>query len=109
MRKRNTKHRGRRRGNGAQRKARKEDEHPGRTAAREWKAERRSGWNTFEDALREVNEHPEECFRAAGFNVPKEIMGDQQKTVIHLIRSGQVGGPMMRMIAPLLNRSGIKI
>ena len=54
---------------------------------------------TFEDALREVNEHPEECFRAAGFNVPKEIMGDQQKTVMHLIRSGQVGGPMMRMIA----------
>ena len=64
---------------------------------------------TFEDALREVNEHPEECFRAAGFNVPKEIMGDQQKTVMHLIRSGQVGGPMMRMIAPLLNRAGIKL
>ena len=64
---------------------------------------------TFQDALRQVNEHPEECFRAAGFNVPKEIMGDQQKTVMHLIRSGQVGGPMMRMIAPLLNRAGIKL
>ena len=64
---------------------------------------------TFEDALREVNEHPEECFRAAGFKVPKEIMGDQQKTVMHLIQSGQVGGPMMRMIAPILSRAGIKL
>ena len=64
---------------------------------------------TFQDALRQVNENPEECFRAAGFKVPKEIMGDQQKTVIHLIQTGQVGGPVMRMIAPILGRMGIKI
>ena len=64
---------------------------------------------TFEEALRQVNENPEECYRAAGFNVPKEIANDQQKTVMHLIRSGQVGGPMMRMIAPILSRAGIKL
>ena len=64
---------------------------------------------TIQDALRQVNEHPEECFRAAGFKVPKEIMGDQQKTVMHLIQSGQVGGPVMRMIAPILGRMGIRI
>lgn len=64
---------------------------------------------TFQDALRQVNENPEECFRAAGVKVPKEIMGDQQKTVMHLIRTGQVGGPAMRMIAPILARMGIKI
>ena len=64
---------------------------------------------TFQEALKQVNENPEECYRAAGFKVPKEIMGNQQATVMHLIRTGQVGGPAMRMIAPLLGRMGIKI
>lgn len=64
---------------------------------------------TIQDALRQVNEHPEECLRAAGFKVPNEIMGDQQKTVMHLIRTGQVGGPVMRMIAPILGKMGIKL
>lgn len=64
---------------------------------------------TFQEALKQVNEHPEECYRAAGFKVPKEIMGNQQATVMHLIRTGQVGGPAMRMIAPILGKMGIKI
>ena len=64
---------------------------------------------TIQDALRQVNEHPEECFRAAGFKVPKEIMGDQQKTVMHLIQTGQVSEPVMRMIEPILGRMGIRL
>lgn len=63
---------------------------------------------TMQDAIREVNEHPAELFRQAGFNVPKECIGNNQATVMHLIRSGQVGGPMMRMIAPMLNRLGVR-
>lgn len=63
---------------------------------------------TMEDALREVNEHPAELFKQAGFNVPKECIGNNQATVMHLLRSGQVGGPMMRMIAPLLGRLGVR-
>ncbi len=63
---------------------------------------------TMEDALREVNEHPVELFRQAGFNVPQECIGNNQATVMHLIRSGQVGGPMMRIIAPMLNRMGVR-
>ena len=63
---------------------------------------------TMQDALREVNEHPAEVFRQAGFNVPQECFGNNQATVMHLLRSGQVGGPMMRMIAPLLGRFGIR-
>lgn len=64
---------------------------------------------SFQEALRQVNENPEKCFREAKLNVPKEIMNDQQKTVMHLIRTGQVGGPAMRMVAPILARMGIKI
>ena len=63
---------------------------------------------TMQDALREVNEHPAEVFRQAGFSVPKECFGNNQATVMHLLRSGQVGGPMMRMIAPLLGRLGVR-
>jgi len=63
---------------------------------------------TIQDALREVNEHPAELFRQAGFNVPKECIGNNQATVMHLLRSGQVGGPMMRMLAPLLGRLGVR-
>jgi hypothetical protein len=58
---------------------------------------------TFQEALKQVNEHPEECYRAAGFKVPKEIMGNQQATVMHLIQSGQVGGQAMQRIQPMLN------
>lgn len=63
---------------------------------------------TMQDALREVNEHPAEVFSQAGFKVPQECFGNNQATVMHLLRSGQVGGPMMRMIAPLLGRLGIR-
>lgn len=67
------------------------------------------GGITFQDALRQVNENPEECFRAAGVQVPKEIANDQQKAVMHLIRTGQAGGPAMRIIMPILSRMGIRI
>lgn len=63
---------------------------------------------TMEDALREVNEHPAELFEKAHWNVPQECIGNNQATVMHLIRSGQVGGPMMRMIAPMLNKLGVR-
>lgn len=63
---------------------------------------------TMEDALREVNEHPAELLKQAGLNVPHECIGNNQATVMHLLRSGQVGGPMMRMIAPMLNRLGVR-
>jgi len=63
---------------------------------------------TMEDALREVNEHPAELFEKAHWNVPQECIGNNQATVMHLIRSGQVGGPMMRMISPILNRLGVR-
>ena len=63
---------------------------------------------TIQDALRDIHEHPAECFRQANLSVPPECYGNNQATVMHLIRSGQVGGPMMRMIAPLLSRLGVR-
>lgn len=59
---------------------------------------------TFQSALRQLQTHPAQLIRQAGYNVPEDIAGNPQAAVMHLIQSGQVGGPMMRMIQPMLNR-----
>ena len=59
---------------------------------------------TPQDAMSELRAHPAETYKQAGFNVPDEIANNPQATVMHLIQSGQVGGPMMRMIQPMLGR-----
>ena len=57
---------------------------------------------TVQQAIQEVNEHPAECLRAARFQVPQQYIGDNRATVMHLIQSGQVGGPAMQRIQPLM-------
>lgn len=59
---------------------------------------------TPQDAMSELRAHPAETYKQAGFNVPDEIANNPQATVMHLIQSGQVGGPMMQRIQPLLSR-----
>lgn len=59
-------------------------------------------------AMEQLRANPAGLLKQAGFNVPQECIGNSQKTVMHLIRSGQVGGPMMRMISPILNRMGVR-
>lgn len=59
---------------------------------------------TQQDAMRELKTHPAQVIKQAGFNVPDNIAGNPQATVMHLIQSGQVGGPMMQRIQPLLSR-----
>lgn len=58
----------------------------------------------FQDAMHELQQHPAQLMKQAGFNVPDEIANNPQASVMHLIQSGQVGGPMMRMLQPMLNR-----
>ena len=41
--------------------------------------------------------------KQAGYNVPDEIANNPQAAVMHMIQSGQIGGPMMRRIQPMLN------
>lgn len=63
---------------------------------------------TMQDAMNELRANPAEMIRKGGYKVPDEIANNPQATVMHLIRSGQVGNPMMRMIAPMLNRMGVR-
>ena len=63
----------------------------------------------FNAAMSQLQADPAGVLSAAHFSVPQECIGNSQANVMHLIRSGQVGGPMMRMIAPMLARMGVKI
>lgn len=52
--------------------------------------------------------NPGEMLRGAGYNVPEEMAGNPQGMVMHLIQSGQVSGPMMQRIQPMLQRMGFR-
>ena len=57
----------------------------------------------MQDAMTQLRSNPAQMIRQSGYNVPDEIANNPQATVMHLIQSGQVGGPMMQRIQPMLN------
>lgn len=59
---------------------------------------------TFQDAMRQLQANPAQIIKQAGYNVPDQYANDPQSATMYLIQSGQVGGPMMKMIAPMLSR-----
>lgn len=59
-------------------------------------------------AMEQLKANPAGMLKQAGYSVPGNVGNDPQKMVMHLIQSGQVGGPMMRMIQPMLARLGMK-
>lgn len=57
----------------------------------------------MQETMQRLRSNPAEAIRNAGYNVPDEIVGNPQATVMHLIQSGQVGGQAMQRIQPMLN------
>ena len=57
----------------------------------------------MQEAMAQLRSDPSGMIRRAGYNVPDEIAGNPQATVMHLIQTGQVGGPAMQRIQPMLN------
>lgn len=58
---------------------------------------------TMQYAMAQLRQNPAQMIKQAGFNVPDEIANNPQAAVMHMIQSGQIGGPMMRRIQPMLN------
>ena len=54
--------------------------------------------------MQQLQQDPIGMARQAGYNIPQNLAGNPQAMVQHLIQSGQVGVPMMRMVQPMLNR-----
>ena len=58
---------------------------------------------SMQQAMTELRSHPADIIKQAGFNVPANLMGNPQATVMHLMQTGQIRSPMMQRIQPMLN------
>lgn len=68
----------------------------------------RMGQGSQANQLQSIKSNPVEAGRKAGFNIPENLAGNPQAMVMHLIQSGQVGGPMMQRIMPMMQRMGLR-
>lgn len=62
-------------------------------------------WNAF---MGQLQANPAGMLSQAGYSIPDEVAGNPQGMVMHLLQSGQIGGPAMNMIRPLLGRMGVR-
>jgi len=57
-----------------------------------------------QDQLTQVKNDPVSMGREKGFNIPDNLAGDPKAMVMHLINSGQVGGPVLQRVMPMIQR-----
>ena len=62
----------------------------------------------FASAMGQLQANTGEMLKQAGYSVPGNLAGNPQATVMHLLRSGQIGGAAMQRIRPLLGMLGIR-
>ena len=64
--------------------------------------------NNMELQLQQLRNNPQQFVQQAGWTIPAEIMGDPQKMVMHLIQTGQVGGPAVQRILPMIRQMNVR-
>ena len=57
---------------------------------------------SMQQQLQQLKQNPAQMLRQAGMNVPENLMGNPQAIVQHLIQTGQVGGPALQRIMPMI-------
>lgn len=62
-------------------------------------------WNAI---MGQLQANPAEALGKVGYSIPQEVSDNPQAMVMHLLRTGQIGGPAMQMIRPMLGRMGIR-
>lgn len=60
------------------------------------------------DQMQQLRSDPVGTARQAGYQIPDNLSGDPRAMVMHLIQTGQVGGPMLQRIMPMIQRMGMK-
>ena len=58
----------------------------------------------YQEQLQQVKTNPIEIGKDKGYNIPEELSGDPKAMVMHLINSGQVGGPMLQRVMPMIRQ-----
>lgn len=56
----------------------------------------------FDGYMGQLQADPGGMLKQAGYSVPDEMTGDPQAMAMHLLRTGQIGGPAMQRIQPML-------
>lgn len=64
--------------------------------------------NNMDLQLQQLRNNPQQFVKQAGWDIPQELMGNPQAMVMHLIQTGQVGGPAMQRILPMIRQMGVK-
>lgn len=60
--------------------------------------------NRMQEQLRQLQSNPQQFVQQAGWNIPQEMMNDPKQMVMHLINSGQVGGPALQRVMPMIRQ-----
>jgi len=55
-----------------------------------------------QDPLQQVKRDPISMGKAKGYNIPENIANNPQAMVMHLIQTGQVGGPLLQRVLPMI-------
>lgn len=58
----------------------------------------------MQDMMQQLRKDPMGMAKQKGFQIPDNLAGNPQAMVMHLIQSGQVGGPMMQRIMPMIRQ-----
>lgn len=59
---------------------------------------------TQQNQLQQLKNDPVGMGKQWGYQIPDNLAGNPQAMVMHLIQSGQVGGPAMQRIMPMIQK-----
>lgn len=53
--------------------------------------------------MQQLRQNPIQTLKNAGYNVPQNLANNPQGIFQHLLQTGQIGGPALQRIQPMLN------
>ena len=62
----------------------------------------------YQEQLQQIKTNPIEMGKEKGYNIPEELAGDPKAMVMHLINSGQIGGPLLQRVKQMIGMMGAK-
>lgn len=64
----------------------------------------RIGQGSQQAQMQNLQKNPIGMAQQAGYQIPENLAGDPKGMVMHLIQTGQVGGPALQRIMPMIQR-----
>ena len=61
-----------------------------------------------QEQLQQIKTNPIEMGKEKGYTIPEELAGDPKAMIMHLINSGQIGGPLLQRVKQMIGMMGAK-